>query len=368
MFINADLGRIHDLIASSPTLHASQVFGNNGTDKLSFLMDRIKIFYQHFPAESVNFKLMFYIKVENFETKENIFPREAITLIYDFDNIHTIISSRSDKCISFEVLEDGSCALSITDENDFHNDEELRKNYIFYSLNNKKEHFYIGPFTDEVVPLSPMITSNFCAPTYRSLDDALKAYYIKMARETTCKILQSIWHKGVAGARLFLNNKPEHIMRDSLVQALNMTLKDADVRAEQNTDDTKPVDIKISWFHSKATALIEIKWIGTSLKIAPKDPKKPFTIYDENRAREGAKQLIEYIDNEFTSSPERLPQAYLVVFDARRKNLVDPEAQINKDDAFFYENHDIEYNPEYYELGYFNKPYRFYLRPRYSSL
>ncbi len=36
MFINADLGRIHDLIASSPTLHASQVFGNIGTDKLSF--------------------------------------------------------------------------------------------------------------------------------------------------------------------------------------------------------------------------------------------------------------------------------------------------------------------------------------------
>lgn len=176
MFINADLGRIHDLIASSPTLHASQVFGNIGTDKLSFLMDRIKIFYQHFPAESVNFKLMFYIKIENFETKENIFPREAVTLIYDFDNIHTIICSRSDKCISFEVLEDGSCALSITDENDFHNDEELRKNYIFYSLNNKKEHFYIGAFTDEVVPLSPMITSNFCAPTYRSLDDALKAY------------------------------------------------------------------------------------------------------------------------------------------------------------------------------------------------
>ncbi|HGN9352840.1 TPA: hypothetical protein ACK1SC_005240, partial [Klebsiella pneumoniae] len=70
MFINADLGRIHDLIASSPTLHASQVFGNIGTDKLSFLMDRIKIFYQHFPAESVNFKLMFYIKIENFETKE----------------------------------------------------------------------------------------------------------------------------------------------------------------------------------------------------------------------------------------------------------------------------------------------------------
>ncbi|MBS9422906.1 hypothetical protein [Photorhabdus caribbeanensis] len=368
MFINADLGRIRDLIASSPTLHANQVFGKNGTDKLSFLMDRIKIFYQHFPAESVSFNLMFCIKVENFDNKEMIFQKGNFTLIYGFENIHTIISSRTDKCISFEVLDDGTCALSITENNYLHNDETLRKNYIFYSLNNKKEHFYIGSFTDEVVPLSPMITSNFCAPTYHSLDDALKTYYIKMARETTCKILQSIWHNGVAGARLFLTNKPEHIMRNSLVQALNMTLKDADIRAEQNTDDTKPVDIKISWFHSKATALIEIKWLGTSLKIAPKNPNKPYTTYDENRAREGAKQLIEYIDNEFTSSPERLPQAYLVVFDARRKNLIDPETQVSKDDAFFYENHDIDYNLEYYELDYFNKPYRFYLRPRYSSL
>ena len=62
-------------------------------------------------------------------------------------------------------------------------------------------------------------------------------------------------------------------MRDSLVHALQLVLRDTSVRPEQNTDETKPVDIRVEWFASGASALIEIKWLGRSTAKAAKVAK-----------------------------------------------------------------------------------------------
>lgn len=50
---------------------------------------------------------------------------------------------------------------------------------------------------------------------------------------------------GVDGPRLVLVNRPESIMRDSLIQALQLVLRDANARPEHNTDETKPVDVRV---------------------------------------------------------------------------------------------------------------------------
>ncbi len=370
MFINADLANLRALVAGNPNIHAHEKFGDIGVDKLSFLMDRLRLFYQNYPIENVNFSLTFFVKVDG-SIADTIFP--AVELkgkkkLLSLDDVHIHLNSLSNKSVIFQILDDGTYEIFYAEKNPVFVKDDLLNNHIVYCFSNKKECFYIGEHVDEVIPISPLFPSTFCTPTYHTLNDALNTYYLKMARESTCKILQTIWYGSSTGPRLLLNNKPEYIMRNSLTQALSMTLKDADVRAEQNTDESKPVDIKISWIHSKATALIEIKWLGSSVKVTSKDPSKPYTSYSDSRAHDGAQQLINYIDNEYTSSPDRIPQAYLVIFDARRNNLKGPEDTISKEDAFYFENEDIIYDKKLDDLNYFNKPLRFYLRPRYSSL
>jgi len=371
MLINTDLTHLRKIIASNPNLHAFEKFGEIGSTKLSFLMDKLRTFYQNYPAENLSFDLTFFIKVNADQDKEqdvnSILP-EYRKKISSLDDVHIHISSLSQKSVLFQVYDDGTCEISYTDNYPVLVKEIIGKNYIVYCFTDNKETFYIGDHVDEMIPFSPLFPSNFCSPTYHSLNDALQNYYIKMARESSCKILQNIWHGGLTGPRLVLNNKPERIMRNSLLQALVITLTDADVRPEQNTDESKPVDIKVTWLHSKATALIEIKWIGSSLILSPKNPSKPFTTYDDSRAHDGAQQLLNYIDNEYTSSPDRIPQAYLVVFDARRNNIKGPDDKISLADAFHYESKEIVYDEKYSELGYYSAPYRFYLRPRVSSL
>lgn len=370
MFINADLANLRALVAGNPNIHAHEKFGDIGVNKLSFLMDRLRLFYQNYPIENVSCSLTFIIKVDDtisnpiLSTTQLKGKRQLLSL----DDVHVHLNSLSGKSVIFQILGDGTYELCYAESHPVFVKDELLNNHIIYCFSNQKEIFYIGDYVDEVIPISPLFPSTFCTPTYHTLNDALNTYYLKMARESTCKILQNIWYGNATGPRLLLNNKPEYIMRNSLTQALSMTLKDADVRAEQNTDESKPVDIKISWLHSKATALIEIKWLGSSVKVSPKDPSKPYTTYSDSRAHDGAHQLINYIDNEYTSSPDRIPQAYLVIFDARRNNLKGPDDTIAKEDAFHFENEDIVYDEKFDSLDYFNKPLRFYLRPRYSSL
>jgi hypothetical protein len=77
-------------------------------------------------------------------------------------------------------------------------------------------------------------------------------------------------------------------MRDSLIEALMYLLRDANARPEHNTDETKPVDIRVEWFASGAAALIEVKWLGRSTAV----PRRPtttgtYTDYGPRRAQEG---------------------------------------------------------------------------------
>jgi hypothetical protein len=225
----------------------------------------------------------------------------------------------------------------------------------------------LGKDFDVIVPkLSPLMRSNFATPTLSSLEDALTRYARELARETQCYILADAWEGGVDGPRLVLSNKPEATMRKSLVQALRYMTRDSNVRPEQNTDESKPVDIRIEWFGSGASALIEIKWLGKSIAAAATvSTPATYTEYHASRARDGAKQLADYLDRQVRHSTATTPRGYLVVFDARRKNVSGPLDRLKQEDAMHFSARDIDYNPDYAATRHdYAEPYRFFMNPR----
>jgi len=85
------------------------------------------------------------------------------------------------------------------------------------------------------------------------------------------------------------------------------------------------------------------------------------------RAQEGADQLADYMDREVRHSNDSSPQAYLVVFDARRRNVRGPADALSREDALHYENDVLTYNPDHASTRTdFATPLRFYMRPRAS--
>lgn len=158
-------------------------------------------------------------------------------------------------------------------------------------------------------------------------------------------------------------------MRDSLAQALDLLLRDVSIKPEHNTDETKPVDIKVNWFASGATALIEVKWMGkATAKSRNPGPAPTYTEYGVSRAQEGADQLADYMDREVRFSGATAPRGYLVVFDARRKGTQGADNPLPAADALAFENDVITFNPDYSRLRTdFAEPVRFFMRPRSSN-
>jgi len=114
---------------------------------------------------------------------------------------------------------------------------------------------------------------------------------------------------------------------------------------------------------------LEIKWLGKSTAISqvPR-PDPTYTEYDMPRAQSGAKQLADYMDREIRHSNTNSPRGYLVVFDARRRNLKGAADFILKEDALHYENLELHFNPDYsITREDFSPAYRFFMRPRQSQ-
>lgn len=128
------------------------------------------------------------------------------------------------------------------------------------------------------------------------------------------------------------------------------------------------MDIRVEWFGSGAAALVEVKWLGRSTAV----PRKPttavtYTDYGPLRAQEGADQLADYLDREARHTASTATRGYLVVFDARRRNVrgaADPLKQI---DAMHFANAVLEYDPDHAKSrDDFAPPVRFFLNPRKS--
>ena len=204
--------------------------------------------------------------------------------------------------------------------------------------------------------------SCFTISTYKELDEALTQYKISVAKCANCSLInKAIYDEN----RIFFNAGPEHFLRDSLYNFLNTRLRgdNIEIRPEQIVNTTRPVDIKVTWGNnSNHLALIEIKWLGKSIK---KDPFELATSYTESRANDGAKQLVDYLEGNKVQVPNHNTVGYLVVYDLRRKKTNINTITINKENGLYYQNREIEYKPQYEILrDDFHKPIRFFIEPR----
>jgi hypothetical protein len=197
--------------------------------------------------------------------------------------------------------------------------------------------------------------SSFALPAFLSVKDALNVYAEHFVRLSQCKIFSEVWHDD---RRHFLRAKPEKTMRQSLEQFLRGRLR-AQVMPEQNVDESHPVDVRVSFDLPKRLALIEIKWLGQSRQ----GDGVMATAYSEVRARKGADQLAGYLESQHAQTPGVALRGYLVVVDARRRNLA-KETTISKEDGLYYADREIKYDPEYHKTRIdFEVPFRMFVEP-----
>lgn len=365
--MNFSIENIQKLVLHDYVGHAHEAFGQVGKDAVVAILNTVKLFYQKCPPEQLKGPLTIVIGIEATPNSPATDSLGALALVHTHSELADKVLTTATGHHSFiEICSDNTFrVISLQNDADI---STLAVNAVLYRFEKGTESILAKHHQDFIPKISPQLLSNFAAPTLSSLEEALNRYDRDFVRESQCSTLATVWEGGVDGPRLVLVNKPESLMRNSLVQALRLLTRDTSVRPEQNTDETKPVDIRVEWFGSGASALIEVKWIGRSISIPRRTrPEPAYLDYDNSRAREGAKQLADYMDREVRHSGASAPRGYLVVFDARRKGVNGPGDQLTKTDALHFENAQLGFDPDYAQArNDFAPPFRFYMKPRES--
>lgn len=237
--------------------------------------------------------------------------------------------------------------------------EELSSRAVVYSLDERGEVFLVGGKRLPVPNPLPGIRSVFILPTFDSLELALDDYRERMVKTCRCYVLQEAWNDE---KRFLWANKPEWRMRRSLEQFLATTLEGYDeVLPEQNVNESKPVDIKVTWAQSSHVALIEIKWLGKSIK---KDQKGISSPYGQARAQAGADQLAAYLTEFRVRNPSRVVAGYLVVIDGRRRGVSLDTKSLSAADGFYYQYAELSFDPNHAaDRTDFRPPVRMFCEP-----
>lgn len=194
-------------------------------------------------------------------------------------------------------------------------------------------------------------------PTYSRLEDALVRYVELNRRPEYCAHIAQSWRDA---KRLAFAPKPEAHLRRSLFIALRQSIEGAMVRQEQNQDETKPVDIEITWWSPARSAIIEVKWMGRS---GPPGGDRWSTSYDHKRARDGLDQLCDYLDRRDGSTPNHLTMGYIFVFDAMRENVQPSTASISSSDGLKHRLDEISYPQQSLDRPDVGRPFRCFLEP-----
>ena len=345
---------------------ASAAYGPAGEDRLVELLNSIHSFFQRIPPERLSEELCFVEPINAPHSTPLISRLGEIIELGDFENLATTLGSSTPlKSLVVERRPNGRLyavlGMSVIDIG------ELASDAIIYRYQDSTDSFIIDRSETVMPKLVPGTASNFATPTLSSLEEALRDY-AQLIVTCRCDVLANAWDEGRDGPRLVFRNKPELMMRRSLTLFLQARIRDVSARPEHNTDETKPVDIKVDWFGSKMRALIEVKWLGKA--IAKQDDTgsgATFTEYGPARAQAGAQQLADYLDREQQSEADVSLMGYLVVFDGRRKGVTKDLSPISRKDALHYADDDIDYDPDFAKLrDDFAQPTRYFLQPRES--
>lgn len=331
-----------------------RAFGQPGTESLRELIGFVIRLYAHLDPSAATGTIYVFRAIPGTAPLPNDVIGGQVTTERRIDRLPRTAS----QVLVIEMLDGGGIRFW---ENASLNEAVVSASALLYRYRAEQEHFVIKG-TDHVIDNPAAIhASIFARPTFTSLRDAIQDYGARKARVATCRILRDVWDDD---QRLFLRTKPERVMRDSLAEHLMTVLRDAEVRPEQNVDESHPVDIKATWTFTERLALIEIKWVGKS-----RTAGAVTVTYADARANAGAEQLADYLDSNRTAAPSRETRGYLVVFDARRRGLVDSSTTISRDDGFHYERRELVYVPAYHEGRIdFEAPIRIFLEPICSAI
>lgn len=345
--IGIDLDKLIALNANLYTSATRSAFGDDGLEALQQLIGGI---------------------VKIYRRVDPTLRTEELVLFADAGVTPVVLPGSSRRVHSIGNLADeldGACIARVNADNslDIHTLDAsalaaLSQSAVVYHHHGKVEKFVVRGTDYRLI--NPIIGfgSVFCKPTFSSLAAALDSYRVNTAAYSSCEILKDAWNEPT---RWFFKQKPERIMRKSIVQYLSNVLSDAEVRPEQNVDESHPVDVKVSFALTDLRAIIEIKWLGDSVD----DTGKMTTGYTQARAVAGAKQLAEYLDSSCEWGPNVKARGYLVVFDARRKGLVQGITTLPPAHALHYKDEDINYSPDYSALRKdFEVPVRMYMYPK----
>jgi hypothetical protein len=305
-------------------------------------------------------KLYFYVAPDNCRAKIVVFKtiddsvRPVALPATIVHNLDTLVQEVREG-VAIQVLESGQLLLWHGADVDT---EAISSTAVVYIYENGMDYFVTAGSKKPVPKLLPVETSIFAIPTFVDLRSALEHYQTKWVRRSSCEILSAVWRDS---NRLFFKNAQEFAMRRSLTQFLKISLRDlAEVRPEQIVDESHPVDIKVTWLHSQRIALIEIKWLGM-----PKyDDGHLGTAYTDQRAREGAQQLADYLDSNLDQVPTHSSRGYLVLIDGRRRGLREDSVQIDRANGMHYQDKDIQFDPKFHEMrNDFEIPIRMFVEP-----
>lgn len=341
-----DIDRMRRIAEGLYVREVLESFGESGADGLRSLLDFLVQLYGRIdPANRSS--ALYVVRQLQAEPLISKLPVQVIPRV----------SSISDQV-------DGPCCVSLQPNGSIHvfdisglDFDALSESAIVYKFQSNQEHFVIARRTYSVINPSPTHASVFSRPTFSNLSSALEDYKQRVARTTSCLILKEAWRDD---RRIFFHAKPEATMRKSLNQFLSHVLQDAEVRPEQNVDETHPVDVKVTWMYSNQRAIVEIKWLGDSMS----SDGKIATSYRDARALSGAQQLAEYLEQSASWGPSVSTRGYLVVFDGRRRGLTESTTQVSYEDGFYYKDREVSYNPDYSKVrADFEAPARMFMHP-----
>ncbi|MGV3625549.1 MAG: hypothetical protein ACO1OB_32360 [Archangium sp.] len=323
--------------------------GETGLDALRTLLERVHQIYAH--IDPADYKSIVIFRLLNDKTSPLDISKAKV--VNDMTGMAVDLTPKS----TIQILDGGRLALW---RNDTPDTSQLSHSAIVYSFTNTAEQIYTAGEACEIPRFVHGISSVFAVPGFTSLRDALEHYRTSVATYCGCKLLEKAWSR--PADRIFFGRAPESKLRDSLTQYLSNVLRGAEVRAEQNMDEDHPVDIKVTWVFARRLALIEIKWLGWSIDDGT--PPRVLKKWTDKRARDGARQLAEYLEWNKTRAPNHITRGWLVIYDARRKKLQPGMNAITKSNGRAYRQRDIAFTIKYDEKrDDFEPPVRFFMEP-----
>ncbi|QDO89551.1 hypothetical protein FNH13_15430 [Ornithinimicrobium ciconiae] len=323
---------------------AQERFGDAGVERLVELIDDAKALFRHVPHEWMTDGL-------------------TLTLPISF-NSGVRIAGGGRTITGFEALAGRPVSGLTIVKTDPHSFEVV--NHVGHGLTAGESaitYAYIHEVSEEITidgeTWSVGDTGWPCAmavPIFTSLEEALDRYVSLNRRPDYCAHIAQAWRDQ---NRLAFLPKPEKHMRRSLFQALRHSLSGAHVEQEQNQDESKPVDIEVTWWNPGRVAIIEVKWLGKSGPLG----ERWSTPYKEKRAIDGLNQLADYLDRRDGTNPEIPVTGYLFIFDARRKDLRPLEMHVSRERGIHFEDLDPRYPQEVLDRPDMGRPFRVFLEP-----